>query len=110
MLRRKLWRDLWKNRTQFLSIFLMAFLGMMVFAGIDAESNGLGVSYTRYFDQTHTADYWVIGNNFTKRDADTLKSLPEVETVDRKLILDGKCKLPTGEELDMEFNFMETMT
>lgn len=109
MLRRKLWRDLWQNRTQFLSIFLMAFLGMMVFAGIDAESNGLGVSYTRYFEQTRTADYWVIGNNFTKRDADTLKSLPEVETVDRKLVLDGKCKLPTGEELDMEFNFMETM-
>lgn len=110
MLRRKLWRDLWQNRTQFLSIFLMAFLGMMVFAGIDAESNGLGVSYTRYFEQTRTADYWAIGNNFTKRDADTLKSLPEVETVDRKLVLDGKCKLPTGEELDMEFNFMETMT
>lgn len=110
MLRRKLWRDLWQNRTQFLSIFLMAFLGMMVFAGIDAESNGLGVSYTRYFEQTRTADYWVIGNNFTERDADTLKSLPEVETVDRKLVLDGKCKLPTGEELDMEFNFMETMT
>ncbi len=110
MLRRKLWRDLWQNRTQFLSIFLMAFLGMMVFAGIDAESNGMGVSYTRYFEQTHTADYWVIGNNFTQRDADTLKSLPEVETVDRKLVLDGKCKLPTGEELDMEFNFMETMT
>ena len=110
MLRRKLWRDLWQNRTQFLSIFLMAFLGMMVFAGIDAESNGLGVSYTRYFEQTRTADYWVIGNNFTQRDANTLKSLPEVETVDRKLVLDGKCKLPTGEELDMEFNFMETMT
>lgn len=110
MLRRKLWRDLWQNRTQFLSIFLMAFLGMMVFAGIDAESNGLEVSYTRYFEQTRTADYWMIGNNFTKRDADTLESLPEVETVDRKLVLDGKCKLPTGEELDMEFNFMETMT
>ena len=110
MLRRKLWRDLWQNRTQFLSIFLMAFLGMMVFAGIDAESNGLEVSYTRYFEQTRTADYWVIGNNFTKRDADKLESLPEVETVDRKLVLDGKCKLPTGEELDMEFNFMETMT
>ena len=110
MLRRKLWRDLWQNRTQFLSIFLMAFLGMMVFAGIDAESNGLGVSYTRYFEQTRTADYWVIGNNFTQRDADALKSLPEVETVDRKLVLDGKCKLSTGEELDMEFNFMETMT
>lgn len=110
MLRRKLWRDLWQNRTQFLSIFLMAFLGMMVFAGIDAESNGLGVSYTRYFEQTRTADYWMIGNNFTKRDVDTLESLPEVETVDRKLVLDGKCKLPTGEELDMEFNFMETMT
>ena len=110
MLRRKLWRDLWQNSTQFLSIFLMAFLGMMVFAGIDAESNGLEVSYTRYFEQTRTADYWMIGNNFTKRDADTLESLPEVETVDRKLVLDGKCKLPTGEELDMEFNFMETMT
>ncbi len=110
MLKRKLWRDLWQNRTQFLSIFLMAFLGMMVFAGIDAESNGLGVSYTRYFEQTHTADYWVIGNNFTQRNADTLEALPEVETVDRKLVLDGKCKLGSGEELDMEFNFLDRIT
>ena len=41
MLKRKLLRDLWQNRTQFISIFLMAFLGLFVFEVIDAESTGI---------------------------------------------------------------------
>ena len=40
MLNRKLWRDLWVNKTQFLSIFLMSFLGLFLFAGMNAEGEG----------------------------------------------------------------------
>lgn len=70
MLIRKLFRDLWQGRTQFLSIFLMAFLGLAIFVGIDAESNGIGLSTGAYYQTTHVADGWVLGDNFTQEEAE----------------------------------------
>ena len=44
MLSKKMLRDIAKHKTQFLSIFLMAFLGVFVFAGVGGESVGLEVN------------------------------------------------------------------
>lgn len=109
MLKRKLLRDLWLGRTQFVSIFLMAFLGLAIFAGIDAESNGIGLSTASYYQMTSTADYWVIGDNFTQEEVRKLAALPQIATVDRKIVILGKVVIGGGEELDMELNFLETM-
>lgn len=109
MLKRKLLRDLWLGRTQFVSIFLMAFLGLAIFAGIDAESNGIGLSTAAYYQSTNAADSWVVGNNFTQEEVRKLAALPQVDTVDRRIVLLGKAKTGGGEELDMELNFLETM-
>lgn len=109
MLKRKLFRDLWQNRTQFLSIFLMAFLGLFVFAGIDAESNGIGLSTDYYYDETHLADYWVVGAGFSSEEQKAIEKLEQVESVDRKAVLSAKAKVGSGEELDMELNFLETI-
>ena len=40
MLFKKMWRDLLQNKTQFISIFLMALLSMFIYVGLDAESSG----------------------------------------------------------------------
>lgn len=109
MLKRKLFRDLWQNRTQFLSIFLMAFLGLFVFAGIDAESNGIGLSTDYYYEKTHLADNWVIGAGFSGEEQKAIEKLEQVESVDRKAVLSAKAKVGNGEELDMELNFLETI-
>lgn len=109
MLKRKLLRDLWLGRTQFVSIFLMAFLGLAIFAGIDAESNGIGVSTEAYYQMTNAADSWVIGDNFTQEEVRELTALPQIDTVDRKIVILGKAKTGEGEEFDMELNFLETM-
>ena len=109
MLKRKLFRDLWQNRTQFLSIFLMAFLGLFVFAGIDAESNGIGLSTDYYYEETQLADYWVVGAGFSKEEAEAIEDLEQVESVDRKVVLSAKAKVGNGEELDMELNFLESI-
>lgn len=109
MLRRKLFRDLWQNRTQFLSIFLMAFLGLFVFAGIDAESNGILISTADYYEQTHLADNWVVGAGFSVEEQKAIEKLEQVESVDRRAVLAAKTKVGNGEELDMELNFMESM-
>lgn len=109
MLRRKLFRDLWQNRTQFLSIFLMAFLGLFVFAGIDAESNGIGLSTDYYYEETRLADNWVVGAGFSSEEQRAIERLEQVESVDRKAVLSAKAKVGNGEELDMELNFMESI-
>lgn len=109
MLKRKLLRDLWQNRTQFISIFLMAFLGLFVFAGIDAESNGIGLSTDAYYEETNVADAWVVGNGFSETEVKKLTDLPQIDTVDRKIVIQGKAKTNDGRELDMELNFLESM-
>lgn len=87
MLKRKLFRDLWQNKTQFISIFLMAFLGLFVFAGIDAESNGIGISTQAYYAETNLADSWVVGNDFTEAEVKKLEALEEIDGVDRKIVI-----------------------
>lgn len=109
MLKRKLFRDLWQNKTQFISIFLMAFLGLFVFGGIDAESNGIGISVDRYYKNTTLADYWIMGESFSSDEVIKLEALPQVESVDRKLVLEGKAKMNQDTELDMELNFLESV-
>lgn len=110
MLRRKLFRDLWQNRTQFLSIFLMAFLGLFVFAGIDAESNGIGLSTDYYYGETNLADNWVVGGGFTNEEVKAIEGLAQVASVDRRVQVAAKAKVGNDEELDMELNFMESIS
>jgi putative ABC transport system permease protein len=48
MLAKKMIRDIMKHKTQFISIFLMAFLGMFLLAGIGSECAGLEVNVNNF--------------------------------------------------------------
>lgn len=61
MLIKKMWRDLFRNKAQFISIFLMALLAMWIYAGMDATSAGLKKSSYAYFDAHNLADLWISG-------------------------------------------------
>ena len=51
MLARKMIRDIRKHKIQFISIFLMAFLGVYVFVGFGAESFGLEETANVYYNE-----------------------------------------------------------
>ena len=118
MLNRKLWRDLWQNRTQFLSIFLMAFLGLLVFVGMDAESHGARISSDKYYEETNLADYWLKGRKFSEDDVKKITSISGVIQAERQLNTEGKVVFPTkhidgtkqseAKEPYMILNFMDT--
>ena len=59
MLFKKMLRDIRKHKTQFISIFLMAFLGVFVFAGVGGESVGLEVNSDNFYNETNLADGWI---------------------------------------------------
>lgn len=118
MLKRKLWRDLWYNKTQFLSIFLMAFLGLLVFVGLDAEGNGTEQSGNSFYKETNLADIWVRGNYFTADDVQKIEAIDGVNLAERKLKIEGKAVLKYAADIDsdreedtepyMLLNFLDT--
>ena len=87
MLFKKMLRDLKDHKIQFLSIFLMAFLGVFVFTGICAESAGIEAVSSNYYNETNLADGWVYGESFTKAQLDDVKSLDEVKGAYREMII-----------------------
>ncbi|MBQ6128196.1 MAG: hypothetical protein IJI51_00890, partial [Lachnospiraceae bacterium] len=106
MLSRKMWRDLLKNKTQFVSIFLMSLLGMLVFVGIDAESSGAGNAADRYYKSQNLCDIWVNGAGFSDDDVRIAKKVAGVADVEKRLSLTG-----TAEKYDnayMHINFMDS--
>ena len=54
-LTRKMLRDIKINRTQFIAIFLMAFLGIFAYCGICAEYYGLMQTSDAYYEETNMA-------------------------------------------------------
>ncbi len=102
MLKRKLWRDLWYNKTQFLSIFLMAFLGLLVFVGLDAEGNGTEQSGNSFYKETNLADIWVRGNYFTSDDVQKIDAIDGVNKAERKQRVEGKAILSYEPDMDSD--------
>lgn len=78
MLFRKMLRDLREHRVQFIAIFLMIFLGVFIYAGVNSEWHGLQVYSNAYYEETHMADIWMMGKTFTRDDVDKLRKNPQV--------------------------------
>ena len=78
-----------KNKTQFISIFLMSLLGIFVFVGIDAESSGAAAAADRYYRKYNLCNIWVAGAGFSDDDVRTAKSVTGVRNVEKRLALSG---------------------
>lgn len=88
MLLRKMLRDMKANAVQFVSIFIMAILGVFVYAGINAEWYGMKTESDRFYRESHLADLWVMGENFKKEDVKKAEGLPGVSAASLRLTFD----------------------
>lgn len=103
MLFRKMLRDMRGHMTQFLSIFIMAFLGVYIFSGIGGEWMGLQSSIDRYYRQTDMADVWVYGNNFTAGDESAVRNIGGGTGAERSLVLNGVGKFSGNPKITLNF-------
>lgn len=103
MLFRKMWRDLLKNRTQFVSIFLMALLSMLVFVGLDAESSGADKAVNKYYDSHNFADIWIMGAGFSEDDMRIIKKVKGVKDAEREIYLTGSVNMDDNPYMYVEF-------
>ncbi len=105
MLLRKMWRDLLRNKVQFLSIFLMSLLGMLVFVGLDAECSGMDKYEGLYYESTNLYDLLVQGKYFREDDVKKVSSLAAVKSAERRIRTQGYAEL--SKEYDMTMTFLE---
>ncbi|WP_167958079.1 ABC transporter permease [Anaerosporobacter faecicola] len=75
------------NKMQFLSIFLLAFLGVFVYAGVGGEVAGIRKVRNAYNKETNLADAWIYGEDFTKEDLQAIKDLSDITQAQRRLYL-----------------------
>ena len=51
MLRKKMLRDIKQNLSQFITIFLMLFIGVMAYSGIESYMDGMQQSADSYYEK-----------------------------------------------------------
>lgn len=89
MLLRKMFRDIKGNMVQFVSIFLMTFLGIFIFTGMNAVGEGMNQSSQRFYEKTNLADAFIYGINFTEDDLMRLKAASGVDNAEGRLQLNA---------------------
>ena len=103
MLFKKMLRDIRKHKTQFLSIFLMAFLGVFVFAGVGGESVGLEVNSNNYYNDTNLADGWIYSADLSDDFVDKVNNLSLTTASERQLVLDSVADFKNDPEISLHF-------
>lgn len=87
MLLHKMLRDMRWNKMQFISIFLLAFLGVYVYAGVGGEVAGIREIRNSYNEETNLGDAWIYGENFTEDDLQAVKDIEGITDAQRRLFL-----------------------
>lgn len=106
MLKRKMFRDIRFNLSQFITIFLMVFLGVMVYAGIRSYMDGMTQTADVFYSDYNLQDLEAIGENFTEEDLKEIKEIEHVTNAERKLTVIGT--MESTEDRTLQINFIES--
>ena len=100
-LSKKMLRDIKINKTQFLAIFLMAFLGIFAYCGIYGEYYGLVQTSDAYYAQTNMADGWIYNTSF---DDSSIDKISEFSTEsDRQLVIQSVADFDNKPDIKLHF-------
>ena len=118
MLNKKILRDIWKNKSQFITIFLMVFLAVFAFAGVHAYMDGMKESSKIYYENQNLQDIWLTSENFKEDKLEEIKKIDNVKNVERLLTINANVNNPERftnpdtnkpiSDLIIECNFIET--
>jgi len=103
MLEKKMIRDILKHKPQFLSIFLMAFLGVFVFTGISGEYIGLEVNIDNYYEETNLADGWIYSPYLNDLFLYQVNILGATTQMERQLVVDSVANFENKPEITLHF-------
>ena len=106
MLKKKMFRDIRKNLSQFVAIFLMVFLGILVYAGIRSYMDGMKETADVFYKKNNLQDLNMLGYGFSLDDLNKVKQIKNVQNAERKLTV--MAKMESDEDRTLQVNFIES--
>ena len=100
-LSKKMLRDISINKTQFIAIFLMAFLGIFAYCGIYGEYYGLVQTSDEYYNVTNMADGWIYNTDFDNATMDNI--IDFITLADRQLVVQSVAGLDNKPDITLHF-------
>lgn len=88
MLQKKVFRDIRENRWSFLAIVCICALGIALFSGINLYVSTIENEVADYYEHFNLADYWIYKAEISGSDLDKIRSLDEIEEVQRRKVTD----------------------
>ena len=105
MLRKKMIRDIKQNLSQFITIFLMVFIGVMVYSGIESYMEGMKQTANNFYTQNNLQDLNVMGS-LSKENIETIKQIDNVKNAEGKLNV--STVLDDNNDITLSMNFIES--
>ncbi len=103
MLKRKMFRDIKNNLSQFITIFLMIMIGVMAYSGIEAYMDGMTKSADKFYTENNLHDLNVMGI-LNKEDLNNIKKINNVNDAELKVSITAT----TNEDKTLLLNFIES--
>ena len=103
MLKRKMIRDIRKNLSGFITIFLMVMIGIMAYSGIKAYMGGMQETRDKFYSENNLYDLSVMGY-LNHNDLKTIKGLDNVNDAELKLSVTAT----TDNDKTLLLNFIES--
>ena len=103
MLKRKMFRDIRKNLSQFITIFLMIMIGIMAYSGIEAYMDGMKKTSDKFYSENNLYDLSAMGL-LNHDDLNTIKEIDNVNDAELKLSVTAT----TDNDKTLLLNFIET--
>lgn len=105
MLRRKMIRDIKQNLSQFITIFLMVFIGVMAYSGIESYMEGMKQTANNFYTQNNLQDLNIMGL-LSKENLNTIQQINNVKNAEGKLNI--STVLEDDNDITLSMNFIES--
>ncbi|MBQ9119014.1 MAG: FtsX-like permease family protein [Lachnospiraceae bacterium] len=106
MLRKKMFRDIRQNLSQFITIFLMVWLGVLAYAGIRSYMDGMTTTAEVFYRENNLQDLNAVGTGFTDEEMTEIRAMDGVKAAERKLTL--LATMVSEKDLTLQVNFIES--
>ena len=103
MLKRKMFRDIRKNLSQFITIFLMVMIGIMAYSGIESYMDGMKKTSNKFYSENNLQDLNVLGL-VNHDDLNKIKEIDNVKDAELKLSVTAT----TDNDKTLLLNFIES--
>ena len=104
MLRKKMMRDIKQNLSQFITIFLMVFIGIMAYSGIESYMEGMKQTANNFYGDYNLQDLNIMGE-LSEADISTVKEINGVKNAEGKLNVNTV--LEDDSDVTISMNFIE---